>query len=195
MPASRPYWKGYLKLSFVSCPIALYPAVSAVEKVSFRQVNRRTGHRLKHKLVDSVTGEAVEASDKARGYEIGGNEFLFVEDRDLAEARSERPPPGSIPLVEPLTGRARPLSPARVSELPEEDRGAGGLRRGRRGARGGRGRDLYPIRPAAAEHAHDRNRATFFRPDRSMGATSRSRITSCHVSPLARKRSRLSATL
>ena len=101
MPASRPYWKGYLKLSFVSCPVALYPATSAAERVSFRQVNSRTGHRLKHKLVDSVTGEAVDASDKARGYEIGENGFLFVEDRDLAQARSERPPPGSIPLAEP----------------------------------------------------------------------------------------------
>ena len=87
MPASRPYWKGYLKLSFVSCPVALYPATSAAERVSFRQVNRRTGHRLKHKLVDSVTGEAIDASDKARGYEIGENEFLFVEDRDLAQCR------------------------------------------------------------------------------------------------------------
>ena len=44
-------WKGYLKLSFVSCPVALYPATSAAERVSFRQVNRRTGHRLKQKLV------------------------------------------------------------------------------------------------------------------------------------------------
>jgi hypothetical protein len=59
-----------------------------------RRENRRTGHSLKHELVDSVTGEAVNASDKARGYEIGENEFLFVEDQDLARARSERPPPG-----------------------------------------------------------------------------------------------------
>ena len=58
--ASRSYWNGYLKLSFVSCPVALYPATSAAERVSFRQVNRRTGHRLRHKLVDSVTGEAVD---------------------------------------------------------------------------------------------------------------------------------------
>ena len=126
MPASRPYWKGYLKLSFVSCPIALYPAVSAAERVSFRQVNRRTGHRLKHKLVDSVTGEAVDASDKARGYEIGEDEFLFVEDRDLAKARSERPPPGSIPLAEPPQRESPPTAPVRTSELPEEDRAPGG---------------------------------------------------------------------
>jgi len=122
VPESRPYWKGFLKLSFVSCPVALYPATSAAERVSFRQVNRRTGHRLKHKLVDSVTAEAVNASDKARGYEIGENEFLLVEDRDLAQARSERPPPGSIPLAEPPHRESPPTVPARVSELPEEDR-------------------------------------------------------------------------
>jgi DNA end-binding protein Ku len=126
LPASRPYWKGYLKLSFVSCPVALYPATSAAERVSFRQVNRRTGHRLKHKLVDSVTGDAVDASDKARGYEIGEDEFLFVEDRDLAQARSERPPPGSIPLAEPQHRESPPTAPARTFELPEEDRAPGG---------------------------------------------------------------------
>jgi len=123
LPASRPYWKGFLKLSFVSCPVALYPATSAAERVSFRQVNRRTGHRLKHKLVDSITGEAVDASDKARGYDIGDNEFLLVEDRDLAEARSERPPPGSIPLTEPLHRERSPTVPATVSEPTEDERG------------------------------------------------------------------------
>ena len=86
-PASRPYLKGYLKLSFVSCPIALYPAISAAERISFRQVNRRTGHRLKEKLIDSVTGQAIDAADKARGYEVGENEFLLVEDRNLEQAR------------------------------------------------------------------------------------------------------------
>jgi hypothetical protein len=50
LPAARPYWKGYLKLSFASRPVALYPATSAAERGSFRQVNRRT-RRLKHKLV------------------------------------------------------------------------------------------------------------------------------------------------
>jgi DNA end-binding protein Ku len=107
VPPSRAYWKGFLKLSFVSCPIALYPATSAAERVSFRQVNRRTGHRLKHKLVDSVTGEAVDSSNKVRGYEVGEHQFLLVEDRDIERARSERPLPGAIsepPLREsPLT--------------------------------------------------------------------------------------------
>lgn len=94
MPASRAFWKGLLKLSFVSCPVALYPATSAAERVSFRQINRLTGHRLRHKLFDSVTGEAVDSSNKGRGYEVGEDEFLLVEDRDLERARSQRLPPG-----------------------------------------------------------------------------------------------------
>jgi DNA end-binding protein Ku len=67
VPVSRPYWEGYLKLSFVSCSVALYPVTSAAERVSFRQVNRRTGHRLKHRLVDSVTGEAIDRAPRGVG--------------------------------------------------------------------------------------------------------------------------------
>ena len=87
MAPPRPYWKGYLKLSLVSCPIALYPAISAAEKVSFRQVNRRTGNRLRHQLVDSVTGEVVDPYDKGRGYEVGNNSFVMVEEEELQAAR------------------------------------------------------------------------------------------------------------
>jgi DNA end-binding protein Ku len=83
MPPARPFWKGYLKLSLVSCPIALFPASSSSERVSFRQINKKTGHRLKQQLVDSVTGELVESQDKGRGYEIGKNEFMPVEDEEL----------------------------------------------------------------------------------------------------------------
>jgi DNA end-binding protein Ku len=83
MPSDRPFWKGYLKLSLVSCPIALFPASSFSERVSFRQINKKTGHRLKQQLVDSVTGEVVESGDKGRGYEIGKNEYLPVEDEEL----------------------------------------------------------------------------------------------------------------
>ena len=158
MPAARPYWKGYLKLSFVSCPVALYPATSAAERVSFRQVNKRTGDRLKHKLVDSVTGEADDASQKARGYEIGENEFLFVEDRDLAQARSEPPPAGSIPLAEQPHRESPPTVPARVSELAAEE----SERRTtpKTMSKDPRSRKTpRPARPTAAEHAHDRNRA------------------------------------
>jgi DNA end-binding protein Ku len=87
--ALRPLWKGYLKLSLVSCPIALYPAISAAERVSFRQVNRRTGNRLRHQLVDAVTNVPIESHEKGRGYEIGENQFVIVEDEDLAAARQQ----------------------------------------------------------------------------------------------------------
>ena len=116
MPSSRAYWKGYLKLSFVSCPVALYPATSVAERSSFRQVNRRTGHRLRHKLVDSVTGEAVDPSNKGRGYEIGESEFLVVEDRDLDRARSAHRPPGAVELAEPPR-RASPPPPCRQGAM------------------------------------------------------------------------------
>lgn len=121
MPASRAFWKGYLKFSFVSCPVALYPATSAAERLSFRQVNRRTGHRLKHKLVDSVTGEAVDSSNKARGYEVGENEFLLVEDRDLEHSRSERPPPGAVEINEAPRRASLPTVPAGVHEQEDQE--------------------------------------------------------------------------
>jgi len=123
VPASRAFWKGYLKLSFVSCPVALYPATSAAERVSFRQVNRRTGHRLRHKLVDSVTGEVVDSSNKARGFEVGENEFLLVEDRDLERARSERLPPGAVELAEPPPRATPPTMPAGWHEQNTEEDG------------------------------------------------------------------------
>src|SRR4029077_10289721 len=67
----RPYWKGYLKLSLVSCPIAVHAACSSAERISFRQISRKTGNRLRQQLIDEETREVVEAHEKARGYEIG----------------------------------------------------------------------------------------------------------------------------
>jgi DNA end-binding protein Ku len=89
MAAARPFWKGYLKLSLVSCPIAMYPATSSSERVSFRQISKKTGHRLKQQLVDSVTGEVVESVDKGRGYQIGKDEYMPVEDEELDNLRLE----------------------------------------------------------------------------------------------------------
>ena len=81
--APRPNWKGYLKLSLVSCPVALYPATSAAERVSFRQINKKTGNRLRQQLVDDVTREPVGAEDKGRGYEVDKNVYVPVEDEEL----------------------------------------------------------------------------------------------------------------
>jgi DNA end-binding protein Ku len=83
VPPSRPYWKGYLKLALVSCPVALYPASTSSERVSFRQINKKTGNRLRQQLVDDVTREPVESHDKARGYEYDKNAYILVEDEEM----------------------------------------------------------------------------------------------------------------
>jgi DNA end-binding protein Ku len=87
--APRANWKGYLRLSLVSCPIALYPASSLSEKVSFNRLNRKTGHRLKQQNVDSETGEVVPREDIARGYEVAKGQYLIVEDQELDAVQIE----------------------------------------------------------------------------------------------------------
>jgi len=85
----RANWKGYLRLSLVSCPIALYPASSLSEKVSFNRINRKTGNRLKQQNVDSETGDVVPREDIARGYEIGKGQYLIVEDEEFEAVEVE----------------------------------------------------------------------------------------------------------
>ena len=73
--APRAYWKGSLKLSLVSCPVALYPASTAAEKTRFHMINRETGNRLKQQMVDAETGDVVEGDQKGRGYELKKGEL------------------------------------------------------------------------------------------------------------------------
>ena len=87
--APRANWKGYLRLSLVSCPIALYPASSLSEKVRFNRVNRKTGNRLKQQNVDSETGEVVPREDMARGHEIAKGQYLIVEDEEFEAIQIE----------------------------------------------------------------------------------------------------------
>jgi DNA end-binding protein Ku len=81
--APRAYWKGYLKLSLVSCPIALYPATSEREKISFHQLNKDTGHRIKYRKVDADTGDEVESTDIIKGYQVGKGEYLELDPEEL----------------------------------------------------------------------------------------------------------------
>lgn len=81
--APRAYWKGYLKLSLVSCPIALFPATSEREKISFHQVNKETGHRIRYKKVDAETGDEVDNADIVKGYEIAKGEYIELEPDEL----------------------------------------------------------------------------------------------------------------
>src|SRR5215510_4033065 len=76
--APRANWKGFLRLSLVTCPVALYPATSDTEKVSFNQLNRRTGHRIKYTKVDADTGEEVGAEDIVKGYKVDTDTYIEV---------------------------------------------------------------------------------------------------------------------
>jgi len=81
--APRPYWQGYLRLSLVSCPIALYPATSEREKISFHQLNRETGNRIRYVKVDAETGDEVERDQIVKGYELSKGQYVEVEPDEL----------------------------------------------------------------------------------------------------------------
>ena len=81
--AIRPYWRGYLKLSLVTCPVAMTPATSESEKVRFHTLNKETGNRVVSQYVDSVTGEPVQNEDEAKGYARGENDYVILTDDDL----------------------------------------------------------------------------------------------------------------
>lgn len=85
----RPSWKGYLKLSLVSCPVALYPATSSRERISFHIMNRKTGDRTRYLVVDSETQDPVEPEDRVRGYEISKNNYVFLEDEEIDSVKIE----------------------------------------------------------------------------------------------------------
>ena len=87
--APRAYWKGYLKLSLVSCPIALYPASSGSERVSFNRINSKTGNRLKQQMVDAESGEPVDKEDIKRGYEYTKGQYIVVEDEEIDKIKIE----------------------------------------------------------------------------------------------------------
>lgn len=87
--APRANWKGFLRLSLVTCPVALYPATSESEKVSFNQLNRKTGHRIKYAKVDADTGEEVPAEDIVKGYKVDTDTFVEVTKEELENVALE----------------------------------------------------------------------------------------------------------
>jgi DNA end-binding protein Ku len=87
--APRSNWKGYLKLSLVSAAVAIYPATSSSEKVRFNTLNRATGNRLKRQMVDSGTGDIVESDEQVKGFAVGKDEYVIVEDDELSNIAIE----------------------------------------------------------------------------------------------------------
>ena len=82
--APRTFWKGYLKLSLVTCPVAMMPATSDGEKVRFHTLNRATGNRIESHYVDAVSGRPVDAEDEVKGYQRGEDDYVMLEDEEIA---------------------------------------------------------------------------------------------------------------
>jgi DNA end-binding protein Ku len=87
--APRPIWKGYLKLSLVSCPVALYSATTRAERVRFHIINRKTGHRIHNEIVDAQTGKPVDDEDQVKGFEIKKGKYVILEDEDFESVALE----------------------------------------------------------------------------------------------------------
>jgi len=87
--APRANWKGFLRLSLVTCPVALYPATSDTEKVSFNQINRKTGHRIKYAKVDADTGEEVANEDIVKGYKVDTDTYIEMTKDELDDIALE----------------------------------------------------------------------------------------------------------
>ncbi len=81
--APRPNWKGYLKLSLVSCAVALYSATTTRERIRFNIINRRTGHRVHNEIVDAETGKPVEEEDRVKGHRLKNGDYVLLEEEEL----------------------------------------------------------------------------------------------------------------
>jgi DNA end-binding protein Ku len=87
--APRANWRGFLRLSLLTCPVALYPATSESEKISFNQLNRKTGHRIKYAKVDADTGEEAANEDIVKGYKVDTDTFVEVTKEELENVALE----------------------------------------------------------------------------------------------------------
>jgi DNA end-binding protein Ku len=81
--APRAYWKGYLHLSLVACPIQLFPATSERTKIRLHQINRKTGNRIRYCKRDAVTGEEVDDDDIVMAYEVSKGHYIEIEEDEL----------------------------------------------------------------------------------------------------------------
>lgn len=81
--AIRSFWKGYLKLSLVTCPVAMTPATTERERARFHTLNRATGNRVLSQYVDAASGKPVEEDDEIKGYERGENDYVMLEEDEL----------------------------------------------------------------------------------------------------------------
>lgn len=81
--APRPNWKGFLKLSLVSCSVAMYSATSTSQRIRFNIINKKTGNRIRNEVVDTETGDPVDQEDRVKGYKLEGDRYLLLDDDEL----------------------------------------------------------------------------------------------------------------
>ena len=126
--AARAYWKGYLKLSLVTCPVALYPASSKAEKTRFHQINKKTGHRLRQQMVDEETGRVVDKENKGRGYELAKGKFVEIEPEEIEAIEFENTHTIEIDKFVPRGGDRQALLRASLLHRAGRQERRGGLR-------------------------------------------------------------------
>lgn len=81
--ARQIFWKGYLKLSLVTCPVAMTPATSASEQIRFHTINQKTGNRVRSQYFDAETGKPVAEDDERKGYEVEDGKLIVFSDKEL----------------------------------------------------------------------------------------------------------------
>jgi DNA end-binding protein Ku len=87
--AARPSWQGHLRLSLVTCPVALYPAVSAADTVRFNLINPKTNNRIRMKTVDAGTGDDLVRADLVKGFEVAKGEHVILDKDDFESVKLE----------------------------------------------------------------------------------------------------------
>ena len=87
--AARPSWEGHLRLSLVTCPVALYPATTEAETVRFNLINPETNNRIRMQTLDAGTGEAVKRGDLVKGYAIAKDEYVILDKDDFEAVKLE----------------------------------------------------------------------------------------------------------
>ena len=87
--APRAIWKGFVKISELTIPVALYSAATTSERVSFHTINRKTGNRVRRQFVDEETEQPVEKEHQVKGYEISQGQYVIIEPKEIQEAIPE----------------------------------------------------------------------------------------------------------
>ena len=87
--AARPSWEGHLRLSLVTCPVALYSATTEAETIRFNMINPDTNNRIRMKTVDAGTGEEVERGQLVKGFEVAKGEYVLFDKEELDAVKIE----------------------------------------------------------------------------------------------------------